>query len=68
MDEDIHSHKCPNCGHIWTHARPVGATDLAYQLAHTCPCGTVQYYRHFVGTERADHLHALLTLFLEGVR
>lgn len=50
---DIHSHKCQTCSHVWTHDRPVGVSEEAYEAAHTCPkgCGTVQYWRHEAGDD-----------------
>lgn len=47
-DKDIHSHKCEDCGHIWTHERLVGATDREYEKVHECSnCTKVQYLKYY---------------------
>lgn len=52
---DVHSHKCSDCGNIWTHDRDTikGRSDDIYKKAHTCSeCGETQFYRHDVDAER----------------
>jgi hypothetical protein len=74
---DVHSHKCKKCERVWTHDRPVGATEQEYEKAHTCTCGAIQYYRHREGPmpppdlfERLlfDFLAALIKSQREGNR
>jgi len=42
-EEDIHKHKCNNCGHVWQHSdNCAGVTS-----EHTCPnCGNESWVRY----------------------
>lgn len=44
--EDLHTHKCKDCGHQWTHARNANVPEAVYEAAHTCICGKVEYWIH----------------------
>jgi len=39
---DLHSHTCEACGRRWRH---LGAFNIGDQDAHTCACGTVQWWK-----------------------
>ena len=39
---DGHSHVCESCGHRWRH---LGVFSLGDPGAHTCKCGTVQWWK-----------------------
>lgn len=39
---DLHSHRCEACNHKWWH---LGAFNLGDPVAHTCKCGTVQWWK-----------------------
>lgn len=39
---DLHSHTCCACGRKWRH---LGAFNLGDPTAHTCTCGTVQWWK-----------------------
>ena len=39
---DGHSHVCESCGHRWRH---LGVFNLGDPAAHTCKCGTVQWWK-----------------------
>lgn len=46
-----HTHKCPNCAHIWEHADPENLTrypqSTEYNARHRCPkCNTAQTWKH----------------------
>jgi predicted RNA-binding Zn-ribbon protein involved in translation (DUF1610 family) len=40
MPTGEHSHKCPECGHVWAHED----NCLNDAKAHTCKCGVEQWY------------------------
>lgn len=39
---DMHTHTCEACGNKWRH---LGAFNLGDPVAHTCKCGTVQWWK-----------------------
>ena len=39
---DGHSHTCESCGHRWRH---LGAFNVGDPAAHSCKCGTVQWWK-----------------------
>jgi hypothetical protein len=57
MKNETHLHKCgfpyhdrEGCGHVWSHASNLDATNAEYVASHTCPkCKRVMpmYGRHF---------------------
>ena len=39
---DGHTHTCESCGHRWRH---LGAFNVGDPAAHSCKCGTVQWWK-----------------------
>lgn len=51
---DVHSHKCRDCGHKWSHPKARNVTDTEYEALHTCICGRVEYYHYLEIMDRMD--------------
>ena len=50
---DGHSHTCESCGHRWRH---LGAFNVGDPAAHSCKCGTVQWWKDGVAHVYRDVL------------
>lgn len=45
---DRHSHRCKDCGTVWTHERATDVSEEEYRKLHLCPdCGREQRTIHF---------------------